>query len=96
MECGHLGATVGDLGWGGADVGFLPFPTRRLVRAYNHPLHTPYGCRKMPWGAPVSVFQTSMNDYDNGEPKHARRADLLLIFSAVVVIVIAALVVFFR
>jgi hypothetical protein len=51
---------------------------------------------KMPWGAPVSVFQTSMNDYDNGEPKHARRADLLLIFSAVVVIVIAALVVFFR
>jgi hypothetical protein len=26
-ECGHLGATLQRPAWGGADVGFLPFPT---------------------------------------------------------------------
>jgi hypothetical protein len=27
--CGHKGATIQRPGWGGADVGFLPFPVKR-------------------------------------------------------------------
>jgi hypothetical protein len=30
--CGHKGATLQHPGWGGADVGFLPFPSDRLSR----------------------------------------------------------------
>jgi len=26
--CGHKGATIQHPGWGGADVGFLPFPVK--------------------------------------------------------------------
>jgi hypothetical protein len=28
--CGHKGATIQHPGWGGADIGFLPFPTTRM------------------------------------------------------------------
>jgi hypothetical protein len=27
LLCGHKGATIQHPGWGGADIGFLPFPT---------------------------------------------------------------------
>jgi hypothetical protein len=27
-RCGHKGATIQHPGWGGADIGFLPFPVR--------------------------------------------------------------------
>jgi hypothetical protein len=30
-ECGHKGATIQHPGWGGADVGFMPFPVRRMA-----------------------------------------------------------------
>ena len=30
-ECGHKGATIQHPGWGGENVGFLPFPTRPTV-----------------------------------------------------------------
>jgi hypothetical protein len=29
--CGHKGATIQHPGWGGADIGFLPFPTSRMA-----------------------------------------------------------------
>jgi hypothetical protein len=29
--CGHKGATLQHPGWGGADVGFLPFPAERFA-----------------------------------------------------------------
>ena len=31
MRCGHKGATIQHPGWGGADVGFLPFPTPQAL-----------------------------------------------------------------
>jgi hypothetical protein len=30
--CGRLGATIQHPGWGGADIGFLPFPADRVLR----------------------------------------------------------------
>jgi hypothetical protein len=30
-KCGHKGATLQHPGWGGADLGFLPFPVEKLV-----------------------------------------------------------------
>ena len=30
-KCGHKGATIQHPGWGGAHIGFLPFPVHKLV-----------------------------------------------------------------
>ena len=35
--CGRKGATLQHPGWGGADVGFLPFPTGRVVNKSSEP-----------------------------------------------------------
>ena len=33
-RCGHKGATIQHPGWGGADVGFLPFPAHKVAAIF--------------------------------------------------------------
>ena len=35
--CGHKGATLQHPGWGGADVGFLPFPVKERIERWRRP-----------------------------------------------------------
>ena len=39
--CGHKGATLQHPGWGGADIGFLPFPVHLLALPRNPHDHEP-------------------------------------------------------